>query len=85
MMHKILSATVAGEYVVKMRFSDGLSGNYDMRPLVDAGGVFSALRDPSVFERVQIGEGGRYIEWPSEIDLCADALWRAVQGMVDAA
>jgi hypothetical protein len=22
-----------------------------------------------------VGEGGRYIEWPGELDFCADALW----------
>ncbi len=84
-MHKIVSATVTAGPVVQLRFSDGVSGTYDLRPLVDAGGMFSAMRDPSVVDRVEIGEGGRYLEWPGEIDLCADALWRAVQGMADAA
>jgi hypothetical protein len=24
---------------------------------------------------LKIGEGGRWLEWPGEIDICADALW----------
>jgi hypothetical protein len=38
-------------------------------------GVFAAITDPAVFAQVRVGERGRSLEWPGEIDLCADALW----------
>ena len=38
-------------------------------------GVFTALIDPAVFAQVRVGERGRGLEWPDEIDFCADALW----------
>lgn len=38
-------------------------------------GVFTALADPAVFAKVSVGEGGRSLEWPGEIDFCADSLW----------
>lgn len=38
-------------------------------------GVFAALADPAVFAQVRVGERGRSLEWPGEIDFCADALW----------
>jgi hypothetical protein len=38
-------------------------------------GVFAALENPAVFTRVTVGERGRSLEWPGEIDFCADALW----------
>ena len=38
-------------------------------------GVFAALADPVTFMKVRIGERGRSLEWPGEIDVCADALW----------
>jgi hypothetical protein len=38
-------------------------------------GVFAALADPAVFAQVHVGERGRSLEWPEEIDFCADALW----------
>jgi Protein of unknown function (DUF2442) len=38
-------------------------------------GVFAALADPAVFVQVRVGERGRSLEWPGEIDFCADALW----------
>lgn len=38
-------------------------------------GVFATLADPATFMQVRIGERGRSLEWPGEIDFCADALW----------
>ena len=38
-------------------------------------GVFAALRDPATFAQVRVGDRGRSLEWPDEIDFCADALW----------
>jgi len=38
-------------------------------------GVFVRLGDPAFFSRVSIGERGRSLEWPGELDFCADALW----------
>jgi hypothetical protein len=38
-------------------------------------GVFAAFADPAFFAQVSLGERGRSLEWPGEIDLCADALW----------
>jgi hypothetical protein len=38
-------------------------------------GVFAALNDPGFFARVTVGERGRSLEWPGELDFCADALW----------
>ncbi len=38
-------------------------------------GVFTAFNDPACFAQVSVGERGRSLEWPGEIDFCADALW----------
>jgi uncharacterized protein DUF2442 len=38
-------------------------------------GVFAAIADPAVFFQVRVGERGRSLEWPGEIDFCADSLW----------
>lgn len=38
-------------------------------------GVFAALSDPAIFARVHVGQRGRSLEWPGELDFCADALW----------
>jgi hypothetical protein len=38
-------------------------------------GVFATLSDPAGFAQLHVGERGRSLEWPGEIDFCADALW----------
>lgn len=38
-------------------------------------GVFAAFNDPAFFAQVKVGERGRSLEWPGELDFCADALW----------
>jgi hypothetical protein len=38
-------------------------------------GVFAAMTDPAMFAQVRVGERGRSLEWPGEVDFCADALW----------
>lgn len=38
-------------------------------------GVFAPLGDAEFFSKVRVGERGRTLTWPGEIDFCADALW----------
>lgn len=61
---------------VRLTWANGEQTVHVLRHLVGKG-VFAALSDPAVFAEVRIGECGRSIEWPGEIDLCADALWFA--------
>ena len=73
------------ELRLEIEFSDGLIGILDFAAVSARGGVFDRLRDPSYFSRVAIGESGRYIEWPEELDFCADALWLETQKAVKSA
>jgi Protein of unknown function (DUF2442) len=61
-------------YSVKVTWANGETTVNRFDHLVDKG-VFAALTYPSIFARVRIGERGRGLEWPGEIDFCADALW----------
>ncbi|GET36982.1 hypothetical protein MiSe_17350 [Microseira wollei NIES-4236] len=47
----------------------------DFNPIIQRGGVLAKLADPEFFSQVSLGEKGRYIQWPGEIEFCADALW----------
>ncbi len=38
-------------------------------------GVFAAFTDPAFLVQTRVGEGGRSLEWPGELDFCVDALW----------
>jgi hypothetical protein len=54
----------------------------DFAPVAKRGGVFTKLSDPQYFAQVRITDRGRAIEWPDELDFCADALWLECQKLL---
>jgi len=78
MLAVIQSVSVEPDCALRLTFADGATGVVKLGDGIHREGVFRQLADPTVFQQVKIGEGGRYLEWPGEIDLCADALWRAI-------
>lgn len=85
MLRRIRSVTVEPNYALRLTYEDGGTVVVDMAPRIARGGVFAALRDCPLFAQVGIGERGRYIHWPGDIDLCADALWLEGQVAPEAA
>ena len=43
--------------------------------------IFASWTKPGQFALVRIAHGGRSLEWPDGIDLCADALYLEITGM----
>jgi len=74
MLHIIREFAVTGDHALRLTYSDGEVFVVGFAPVIARGGVFAALADAAFFRLVSVGEGGRYIEWPGEIDFCADAL-----------
>jgi hypothetical protein len=81
-MHRLISAEPSSEYNLRLVYADSVSFDVNIRPLIEKGGVFAPLADRTLFAQVRVGEGGRYIEWPGDVDLCADALWLEGQNVV---
>jgi hypothetical protein len=46
----------------------------DITPWIQEGGVWAQLANPDFLNQVKVGEGGRYLSWPGDLDVCADAL-----------
>lgn len=61
-----------------LAFSDGMAGVVSFDAVIGRGGVFSTLADPATFAAVRLGEHGRYVEFPGNLDFCADALHEQV-------
>jgi Protein of unknown function (DUF2442) len=59
---------------VTLTWANGTTTENSFRHLIGKG-IFAPLADPAFFAQVRIGEGGRSLEWPGELDFCADALW----------
>jgi hypothetical protein len=76
---RIRHITIVKDYTVRLSFDDGTEGTIDFsgEPMT---GVFEAWKDLAFFHKVQIGNRGRTLEWPSDIDLCADSLWIQATG-----
>ena len=66
-------------YVVRVVFADGEIRDVDIEPLLD-GPVFGPLRDPALFERVEVDELGDTITWPTGADLDPDVMYGASPG-----
>jgi hypothetical protein len=66
-------------YRLDVRFRDGTAGIVDMAALISSSsaGVFTSLRDPSVFSAVHVEAGA--VTWPGEVDLAPDALYAAIK------
>ena len=74
-MKKIIQIQILSNYKLNLTFSDGKSVQVDFTNKIDPNSVTAPLVDRNFFSQVTITQGGRAIEWPGEIDFCADALW----------
>ena len=67
-----------GSYRIRLRYSDGASGEGDLSHLAGRG-VFEAWTDRSRFEAVHLAPHGA-ISWDEDIELCADDLYLRLTG-----
>ncbi len=72
MLYQLTKVTPIDSTQLELLYQDGKCIIVDFKPIIERGGIFSALADPKVFSNVQLGNRGRYIAW-DEIDFCADS------------
>jgi hypothetical protein len=61
---------------LRLSFSDGAVKDVDVAGLVEAGGVFTPIRDSrDLFEQVRVNPETQTVEWPGEIDPDPDVLY----------
>lgn len=80
---KVTKAEPLDGYRLRLHFSDGAVGEYDLSPLIAQGGAMvEPLKDPAYFRRVFIELGAP--TWPNAFDLAPWALHRdlAVAGQL---
>ncbi len=70
----VVSASHAGEYRLRLVFSDGVQGTVDFERWLD-GPVFEPLRDPAFFRRFFIEAGT--VAWPNGADIAPETLHEA--------
>ncbi len=69
---RVESVKAGYDYQLEITFTNGETGIYDCRPLLDFG-VFRELREESYFRQVRVENGT--IAWPREQDICPDTVY----------
>jgi hypothetical protein len=64
----------AGEYALRIQWVNGKELPVDLRDIVHRLKGLRALRDPALFARVSVGEGGHSLAWPGDLDIGATRL-----------
>ena len=64
-----------------IRFDDGAEGEIDLSNLAGKG-VFRRWEDRAEFQKVFMDPSMRAVAWSGDIDLCADALYQDLTGML---
>ena len=70
----IVSVAADGPQSLRLVWSDGTEAVLDLGAALDTPG-FAALSDPAEFARVEVGDWGHSLVWPSGAELGADMLW----------
>jgi hypothetical protein len=78
-MKKLVACNVLENFRIWLRFDDDAEGIVYFSALVGKG-VFAPWSDDGFFRQASLGEQGRTLSWPGELDFCADALWLQVTG-----
>jgi len=77
-MVRITDARYLRDYVVWVRFSDGVEGEVDLARELD-GPIFEPLRDPSYFRLVRFDPELHTIVWPNGADVAPEFLHSRVR------
>lgn len=63
------------DYTLNVVFVNGRTFPMDLRDFVHRLKGLRPLRDPAMFARVDVGEGGFSLAWPGDLDVGADRLY----------
>lgn len=81
MLPRIRTVTYVRGYRLRLEFSDGVSGDVNLEPVLsDAKGIVADLKDLDMFQRVAVASEGGALVWPNGVDFCPDALYEEITG-----
>lgn len=76
MAHRIKEVRALENFVVSVKFQDGVEKEYDMKNLFPAFPQFKVFETtPLLFKQVKVDVGGCGISWNDELDLSAEEIW----------
>lgn len=77
-MVRVVEATHVKDYVIRVRFADGVEGEVDLKDEL-YGEVFEPLKDPGLFKSVTVNSDWHTVSWPNGADFAPEFLYSAVE------
>ena len=78
MLPRVIEARYVGEYVIWLKFNDGVEGEVDLKDEL-WGPVFEPLKDPEAFRQFRVHPDLHTIVWENEADFAPEFLHRVVK------
>ncbi len=82
MLYDIIEVKVVKNYILYIRFEDGLSGEIDISKLVPFEGIFANFKKHSYFATVRVDKDLGTIVWDNGADLAPDYLYSIISNQV---
>jgi hypothetical protein len=75
MLYRITNAVAHSNHTVTVTWSDGVTADVDLSPVIAKGNVFTPLADAAYFvAKMRIATDRLGLEWPNRVDFSADGL-----------
>ena len=78
MLPRVIHARYVGEYVIWLKFNDGVEGEVNLKDEL-WGPVFEPLKDQKVFRRFKVHPDLHTIVWENEADFAPEFLHSMIQ------
>jgi Protein of unknown function (DUF2442) len=78
MFPRVIEARHCREYVVFIKFQDGVEGEVDLGPQL-YGEIFQPLKDPAYFRQLRVDPELHTIVWPNGADFAPEFLYQRAQ------
>jgi len=78
MLPRVKEAEYVRDYVIHIRFADGVEGDIDLKKEL-AGEVFEPLKDPAYFQRFTVHPELHTVTWPNGADFAPEFLYERVK------
>jgi len=66
-IHRVTGVKIVGPYTLRVTFEDGATRSIDLGPVLE-GELYGPLRDPELFQRVEVDPEVHTVVWPNGAD-----------------
>ena len=78
MIPRVTEAEYVRDYIVHVRFADGVEGDIDLENELE-GEVFEPLKDPAYFRKLAVHPELHTLTWPNGADFAPEFLYEKVK------